>query len=160
MFSRKAPHLKKNRNIILFQIHSNKPTPICISISQTASLADLYQKVEETLFPISYSSFEERNSENSGYKMFVKNTTNVHRIFACTINREKFLTIPNSSRQNVSDYVETMQDYFPDHSQIPQLHNLYKIYAMDQSDYAKYKDQDSVTEMFVNNVRRLTKCFG
>lgn len=160
MFAKKSQHLKRDRNIILFQIHSNKPVPVCISVPQIASLADLYQKVEETLFPISYSSFEERNSENSGYKMFAKNTTNIHRIFACTINREKFLTIPNSSRQNVAEYIDVMQDYFPDHSQVPQLHSLYKIYVMDQNDYAKYKDPEPITEAFFNNVKRLTKCFG
>jgi len=160
MFAKKSPHLKRDRNTILFQIHSNKPLPVCIAVPQTASLNDLYQKVEETLFPNTYSSFEDSKSGSTIYSIMSKKNGNIHRIFASTINREKFLTIPNSSRQNVAEYIDVMQDYFPDHSQVPQLHSLYKIYAMDNNDYDKYKDPDSIADTFVNNVKRLTKCFG
>jgi len=150
MMTKRPTHLSMNRGIILFQVYSGKPIPVCISVSQTASLEDFYQKIDSILFPNKYSSFEERNP---------KKKTNIHTIFARIETSGKILIIPNSSKTNIVDFMDDKQEFFDDYSQIPQLHNLYRIYAIDNNDYEKYKEP-STTENFFKTIGKLTKCFG
>jgi hypothetical protein len=159
MLAKRPTQLKMNRGIILFQIYSGKPIPVCISVSQTASLSDLYQKVDSILFPNNYSSFEERKSEKNFYSFSSNNTKNIHCIFARSETTSKIVVIPNYDKTNVVDFMDNNPGVFEDYSQIPQLHNLYRIYVIDKNDYEKYKEP-STTETFFKNFGKLTKCFG
>jgi hypothetical protein len=159
MLAKKPTQLKMNRGIILFQIYSGKPTPVCISVSQTASLKDFHQKVDSILFPNKYSSFDENKPEKSFYGFSSKKKTNIHTIFARIESSGKILIIPNSEKINIVDFMDSKDGFFDDYSQLPQLHNLYRIYVIDNDDYEKYKEP-STTENFLKTVGKLTKCFG
>jgi hypothetical protein len=159
MLAKRPTQLKMNRGIILFQIYSGKPSPVCISMPQTASLTDLYQKVDSTLFSNKYSSFDERKPEKNFYGLSSNKTKNIHCIFARSERTSKTLIIPNSDKINIVDFIDNNQGVFEDYSQIPQLHNLYRIYVIDKDDYEKYKEP-STTETFFKNVGKLIKCFG
>ena len=159
MMAKRPTQLSMNRGLILFQIYSGKPIPVCISVSQTASLADLYQKIDSTLFPNKYSSFEERKPEKTFYRFSSNKTKNIHCIFVRNESTGKILVIPNSDKTNIVDFMDNNQGVFEDYSQIPQLHNLYRIYVIDNDDYEKYKEP-STTETFFKNVGKFTKCFA
>ena len=159
MMSTRQPQLKMNRGIILFQVYSGKSTPICISVSQTASLEDLHQKVDSILFLNKYSSFEEKSNERSFFEFSSKKKTNIHRIFARCESTNEFLTINSSDRTNVVDFMDKKQRFFVDYSQLPQLHNLYRIYVIDNNDYKKYKE-DGEEFSIVNTLKKLTTCFA
>ena len=159
MLAKRPTQLKMNRGIILFQIYSGKPSPVCISMPQTASLTDLYQKVDSTLFSNKHSSFDGRKPEKNFYGLSSNKTKNIHCIFARSEKINKFLTIPNSDRINIVDFMDSKPGFFEDYSQIPQLHNLYRIYVIDNDDYEKYKEP-STRDIFFKTVGKLTKCFG
>ena len=150
--------LKMNR-VIIFKIYSEKLIPVCISLSQPASLADLHQKIDSILFPNKYSSFEERKPEKSFFGFSSNKSKNIHCIFARSERTSKTLTIPNSDRINVVDFIDKNQGVFDDYSQLPQLHNLYRLFVIDNDGYKKYKEP-SLKETLVKNVKNLAKCFG
>ncbi len=159
MLAKRPILLTLNRGIILFQIYSGNPTPVCISVSQTSSLAELYQKVDSTLFSNKCSRFDERKPKKNFYGLSSNKTKNIHCIFARSERTNKFLTIPNSDRINIVDFMDSKPGFFHDYSQIPQLHNLYRIYVIDNDDYEKYKEP-STRDIFFKTVGKLTKCFG
>lgn len=163
MMAKRPTLLTVNKGIVLFQIYwgSGNKHPICISLSKTASLEDLYQKVETTLFQNKYSSFEEIKPEKSffGFSSSPNKTKNIHCIFAWNEKSNKFLNIPNSKNINILNFIDKKQGFFYDYSQIPQLHSLYRLYVIDKDDYEKYKEP-SITETVFKSVEKLTKCFG
>ena len=158
MMSKMSTQIKINRGFILFQIYSGKPVPVCISVSQTSSLADLHEKVDSVLFPNKYSSFEDRTTEKSFYGLSSKKKSHIHCIFARSEISSKIVIIPNSDRTNVIDFMDNNQGVFDDYSQIPQLHNLYRIYVIDKNDYEKYKEP-SMAETFIKALGKYVKCF-
>jgi hypothetical protein len=156
MMAKLPMQLKMNRGVIIFKIYSEKLIPVCISLSQPASLADLHQKIDSVLFPF---SFEERKPEKSFYGFSSNKSKNIHCIFTRSERTSKTLTIPNSDRINVVDFIDNNQGVFEDYSQIPQLHNLYKIYVIDNDGYKKYKEP-SLKETIIKNVKKFSRCFG
>lgn len=156
MMAKRPTQLKINRGVIIFKIYSEKLIPVCFSIAQTASLADLHQKIDSILFP---SSFEERKPEKSFYGFYSNKSKNIHCIFVRCEKTSKILTIPNSDKTNLLDFVDKNQGVFEDYSQIPQLHNLYRIYVIDNDAYEKYKDP-SFKEAVLKNVKKFASCFG
>jgi len=167
MLANKEMHLKRHGSIILLQTYYNKPTPICIPISQTSSLEDLYQKVESILYPTHYTSFENKspntNSMQLFYDSFKKDDSFIYRIFVYDVKNNKYMTIPKSTRQSFVSFMDKNEDYFTDHSRLPQLHNLYRIFVMDRDDYNKfnkeYEEENSIKSTLLRNVQKLTKCF-
>jgi len=159
--AKRPTQLKLNGGVLIFKIYSEKLIPVCISISQPASLADLHQKIDSILFPNKYSSFEERKPEKSfyGFSSSSNKTKNIHCIFARSERTSKTLTVPNSDKINVVDFIDNNQGVFEDYSQIPQLHNLYRIYVIDNDAYEKYKEP-SLKEVVLKNVKKFTSCFG
>jgi hypothetical protein len=155
----KMPTQLKMNRVIIFKIYSEKLIPVCISLSQPASLADLHQKIDSILFPNKYSSFEERKPEKSFFGFSSNKSKNIHCIFARSERTSKTLTIPNSDRINVVDFIDKNQGVFDDYSQLPQLHNLYRLFVIDNDGYKKYKEP-SLKETLVKNVKNLAKCFG
>ena len=156
MMAKRPTQLKMNREVIIFKIYSEKLIPVCFSIAQTASLADLHQKIDSVLFP---SSFEEKKPEKSFYGFSSNKSKNIHCIFVRCEKTSKILTIPNSDKTNLLDFVDKNQGVFEDYSQIPQLHNLYRIYVIDNNAYEKYKEP-SFKEAVLKNVKKFTSCFG
>ena len=158
MMAKRPTQLKINREVIIFKIYSEKLIPVCFSIAQTASLADLHQKIDSILFPC---SFEERKPEKSFYGFYLssKKSKNIHCIFVRCEKTSKILTIPSSDKTNLLDFVDKNQGLFEDYSQIPQLHNLYRIYVIDNDTYEKYKEP-SFKESVLKNVKKFTSCFG
>ena len=161
MLNKQPPHLKKNRNIILFQIHSSNPKTVCMSLPQSASLADLYQKVENTLFPYNYSSLEKINSGQSFYNFISKKRTPIHKIFATSTKKDNFITIPNSDKLNIIDFIDNKEEYFNDYSQLPQLHNLYRIYVLEQETYEMHKaSEKNLSTTVYQNIQKFATCFS
>ena len=156
MMAKRPTQLKMNRGTIIFKIYSEKLVPVCISVSKTASLADLHQKIDCTLFP---SSLEERKPEKTFYGFSSNKSKNIHCIFVRSEKTSKILTIPNSDRINVVDFMDNNQGVFDDYSQIPQLHNLYILYVIDNDAYEKYKEP-SLKETIFKNVKKFASCFG
>jgi hypothetical protein len=155
MFSNKQPHLKQNRNIILFQIITDNSSQ-CISIPKDATLADLFQKIENTLY-VTHSI--QPSEDMSFYSMVSKKKTNIYKIFATNIERNKYLTLKNTDWHKVVDFIDNNPDYFVDQSQVPQIHNLYRVFVMDYNDYNKYRENDVITETVLKNIQKLKSCF-
>lgn len=165
MLANKETQLKRHGGIILLQAYYNKLTPVCIPISQSASLDDLYQKVESILYPTQYTIFENKPPKSilTFYDSFKKDDSFIYRIFVFDIKNNKFLTIPRSKRHSVVSFMDNNEDYFTDHSKMPQLHNLYRIFVMDQDDYNKfnkeYEKENSIKTTLLRNMQKLTRCF-
>jgi hypothetical protein len=156
MMAKRPTQLKMNRGAIIFKIYSEKLIPVCISVSNNASLADLHQKIDCTLFP---SSLEERKPEKTFYGFSSNKSKNIHCIFVRSEKTSKILTVPNSDRINIVDFMDNNQGVFDDYSQIPQLHSLYIIYVINNDEYKKYKEP-SLQEIILKNVGKFSRCFG
>jgi hypothetical protein len=166
---KRSTHLTHKRNIVIFQIHTKNKSPICVSLHQNASLFDLYMKIENILYPNLYSTFENNGekSNNIFYTnfMFIKNVNKIHGIFAMSHKNDMTLTIPKSSSSNVIDFIENNSLYFLDCSQVPQLHNLYKIYVIDSESYDLFtKENNFKRYAYINSLFqpfiKYVKCFA
>jgi len=136
---------KQNRNIILFQVHSSIKPTFCVSIPKVSNLNDLYRKVESLMVPESYLPLNHKV---------------IHKIMVINDKDKTVLSIPESSRYNIVDFIESNSQYFTDHSQIPQMHNLYKVYIIDEASYMEFNYNTSVSNNIFKGISKYVKCFG
>jgi len=136
---------KQNMNIILLQVHSSIKPTFCVSIPKVSNLNDLYRKIESLIVPESYLPLNHKV---------------IHKIMVINDKDNTTLGIPESSRYNFVDFIESNSQYFRDHSQIPQMHNLYKIYIIDEASYQEFNYNNSTSNNIFKGISKYVKCFG
>jgi hypothetical protein len=158
---------EKELSCIVFQINYNSQyiqnRPFCISLKKNDSLADIYQKLENLLFPQLYSEFCYKNPNKTTFLgKFQRSNKNIHSLFVQHKGINKFLIIPNSNKMNIVTFMFNNQEYFQNIAKIPQLYNLFKIHVLDEDTYRRFEEEDfnnSIVGLAMTRIKKYTKCF-
>jgi hypothetical protein len=155
-------------NCLVFQINYNSQyiqnRPFCISLKKTNTLTDIYQKLENLLFPPLYSEFCYKNPDKTtSIDIFSRTNKNIHSLFVQHECTNKFLIIPNSNKMDIVTFMFNNQEYFQNIAKLPRLYNLFKIHVLDEETYRRFEEENfnnSIIGSAMTRIKKYTKCFA